>query len=65
MSGPAEGRRFCGSGSQGAACQSPVMSRYAGRHGRVGGVDGDGVGRTVRVGVVDDHLGEVEGFGLR
>lgn len=41
------------------------MGGDAGRHGRVGGVDGDGVGGAVRVGVVDDHLGEVEVFGPR
>lgn len=38
------------------------MGGDAGRGGGVDGVDGDGVGGAVGVGVVGDHLGEVEGF---
>lgn len=38
------------------------MGGYAGCDGGVGGVDGDGVGGAVGVGVCEDHLGEVEGF---
>ena len=39
------------------------MGGYAGRHRGVGGVDGEGVGGAVGVGVVEDHLGELERFG--
>ena len=36
------------------------MGGYAGGYGGVGGVDGEGVGGAVRIGVFEDHLGEVE-----
>ncbi len=39
------------------------MGGDAGRDGGVRGVDGEGVGGAVGVGVVEDHLGEGEGFG--
>lgn len=38
------------------------MGGYAGCDGGVGGVDGEGVGGAVGVGVLEDHLREVEGF---
>ena len=39
------------------------MRGYAGCDGGVGGVDGDGVGGAVGVGVFGDHLGEVQARG--
>lgn len=36
------------------------MGGYAGGYGWVGGVDGEGVGGAVGVGVLEDHLGQVE-----
>ena len=65
VSWPAEGRRFRTRRSERPARQCPVVSGDAGRGGRFGGVDGDGVGGAVGVGIVDDHLGEVEGFSAR
>ena len=38
------------------------MCGYAGCYSRVGGIDGDGVGGAVGVGVFRYHLGEVEAF---
>ena len=39
------------------------MGRYAGGYGWGGGVDGEGVGGAIRVGVFENHLGEIEGLG--
>lgn len=39
------------------------MCRYAGGYGGVGGVDREGVGGSVGVGIFENHLGEFECLG--
>lgn len=45
---------------QTSARQTPVVRAYTGRDGRIGSVDGDGVGGAVGVGVVGHHLRQFE-----
>lgn len=52
-----------GWGGEGAAGEGAVLGGDTGRYGGVAGVDGDGVGGALGVGVVGDHLGEGETVG--
>lgn len=48
---------------QGSAGRGSIVGRDAGGEGGVMGIDADGVGGPVGVGVVDDHLGQIQGGG--
>lgn len=52
-----------GWGGKGAAGEGAVLGGNAGCYGGVAGIDGDGVGSALGVGVVGDHLGEGEAVG--
>ena len=54
---------FCAGVGQHAAGEAAVVRRDTGCDGGICSVDTDGVGGTVGVGVVGDHLGEVQGCG--
>lgn len=60
---PSEVRGGWGGRGERAAGEGAVVGGDAGCEGGVGGVDGEGVGGAVGVGVFEDHLWEGEGVG--
>ena len=60
MARPPKACRRRGGRSQLATCEGAVVRGYAGGYRGVGGVDREGVGGAVGIGVLEDHLGKVK-----
>lgn len=63
VAGASEGVDLGICGGQGTACEGAVLCGDSGCHGVIAGVNCDGVGGTLGVGVLGDHLGEGEALG--